>query len=594
MITFRFTLSRILAALTFLFVFIGSGILVQHVQAGAGGSYSCTGSIPTNASRHDAEEEEDLPSDLPWIHADPDTATKCEFACDTGYGWDGDSCEAAPSLTFIANPSNVENGLTTTLEWTVANATSCNASGDWSGSKTATDGTHQETTDPIIEEKTYILECIGLGGSVQQSIDVEMTLGGSQLYEYAITNTDFLGSAITSTAVGNSYCESEFGSDWDWLEFHEESGWDVFASSEDALYANSTTDRAWVWINNQNAECFSTGNSYGMTWDFHDPGYHPEIPAEITCNTDRGLTDPEYNPQDMGGGELKCNAYSGDTPCNKSRPLACVSVSGGATIPSQPADITFFTADPEGITVGASTDLIWNADDANICTLSGTDGLYDGNVGTASGGYSVSPEVSTTYTLTCYGAGGNDTAQTLVTTSTTCSDGIDNDNDGWTDLDDPGCDDIHDTGEGNHGMSSDVEEVTVLATIIPDFSLAKDKSGLQIEVGGSENLSDTLNVSVVSQDGFSDPVSLSIDVDPSLPDSITLEFDGDTTLTSGEYTTGADLTATITGNPGTQSLYNVTVTGNGDGLVRTTQCTLDLSAIVDIEDGPDSIDYSEF
>jgi len=67
----------------------------------------------------------------------------------------------APTAAITATPNAVAGGGSSTLTWTSANATSCNASGSWSGAK-ATSGS--EVRAGITANSTYTLTCIGAGG----------------------------------------------------------------------------------------------------------------------------------------------------------------------------------------------------------------------------------------------------------------------------------------------------------------------------------------------------------------------------------------------------------------------------------------------
>lgn len=155
----------------------------------------------------------------------------------------------------------------------------------------------------------------------------------SSKYEFAVTSETYPGSKIDSVQEGNLFCADEFGSGWEWLEFHEEGGWGVKGN----VKRNPSVSRAWVNINDQNAECFSTGKRYGMTWDVTNSN-------GATCNSDKGLYGSEYNPQDISGYnvgyDIKCNAYQGDTPCEYERPLLCVYKGNKVTpIPSKLPDL---------------------------------------------------------------------------------------------------------------------------------------------------------------------------------------------------------------------------------------------------------------
>ncbi|TSC70041.1 MAG: cytochrome C family protein [Parcubacteria group bacterium Gr01-1014_46] len=83
----------------------------------------------------------------------------------------------APTLTFLANPASIASGGSSSLEWTVSDATSCTASGDWSGSKSATNGFHSQSTGALVSNKTYNLSCTGLGGTTSTSASVTVTGG---------------------------------------------------------------------------------------------------------------------------------------------------------------------------------------------------------------------------------------------------------------------------------------------------------------------------------------------------------------------------------------------------------------------------------
>lgn len=76
-----------------------------------------------------------------------------------------------PTPTSSSSPTP---GQSTILLWTVTNATSCTASGSWSGSKDPNGGTMQVTPG---QSSTYILTCTGPGGKGQGSATA--TVGAS-------------------------------------------------------------------------------------------------------------------------------------------------------------------------------------------------------------------------------------------------------------------------------------------------------------------------------------------------------------------------------------------------------------------------------
>ncbi len=77
--------------------------------------------------------------------------------------------QAAPVITFAANPTTIDSGKTSSLSWDVKNATSCTASGGWTGSQQVKDSF---TTPVLTTSTTYTLACTGEGGQASQSVTV--------------------------------------------------------------------------------------------------------------------------------------------------------------------------------------------------------------------------------------------------------------------------------------------------------------------------------------------------------------------------------------------------------------------------------------
>jgi len=67
-----------------------------------------------------------------------------------------------PTVTLGASPTSITAGQTVTLTWSSTNASSCSASGGWSGTK-ATSGS--EASAALTANTTFTLVCVGGGGS---------------------------------------------------------------------------------------------------------------------------------------------------------------------------------------------------------------------------------------------------------------------------------------------------------------------------------------------------------------------------------------------------------------------------------------------
>lgn len=79
-----------------------------------------------------------------------------------------------PTLTIKAEPAEVKAWTVSTLTWESANATSCTASGDWTGPKTVTGSQPTDLqSDPALTME-YSLTCFGPGGSVAKTAIVKI------------------------------------------------------------------------------------------------------------------------------------------------------------------------------------------------------------------------------------------------------------------------------------------------------------------------------------------------------------------------------------------------------------------------------------
>ncbi len=78
---------------------------------------------------------------------------------------------SVPTVSLSASPFSITSGTSSTLTWNSANATSCTASGVWSGTKAASGN---QIVTPTTTS-TYSLTCSGSGGSASASTTVNVT-----------------------------------------------------------------------------------------------------------------------------------------------------------------------------------------------------------------------------------------------------------------------------------------------------------------------------------------------------------------------------------------------------------------------------------
>jgi Subtilase family len=121
---------------------------------------------------------------------------------------------AAPTLALASN--SVEVGKSTTITWSSANATSCTASGSWSGTLAASGS--QTITPAVVGTETFSLICTNLGGpSAVVSVSLNataalvkppaptLTLGASTISADTTTSITWSSAGASScTASGNA------------------------------------------------------------------------------------------------------------------------------------------------------------------------------------------------------------------------------------------------------------------------------------------------------------------------------------------------------------------------------------------------------
>lgn len=111
----------------------------------------------------------------PWNAADGVLAACALILAGCGGGGSGGTPAPPPSVTLTAAVGSVTSGAATTLTWSSTHATSCTASGAWSGTR-ATAGS--ESTGALTSAATFTLTCTGSGGSGTASATVGITTAG--------------------------------------------------------------------------------------------------------------------------------------------------------------------------------------------------------------------------------------------------------------------------------------------------------------------------------------------------------------------------------------------------------------------------------
>lgn len=143
------------------------------------------------------------------------------------------SATPAPTVSLTASSTLVPSGTPVTLGWSSANATSCSATGNWSGVK-STNGT--EVIANITSDSTFNLTCTGSGGSTSQTVTVTISAPTplpTVTLSASLTSVAYNGSTTVSWSTANATTCTASGS---WSGIKSLSG----TQNTGELSANST------------------------------------------------------------------------------------------------------------------------------------------------------------------------------------------------------------------------------------------------------------------------------------------------------------------------------------------------------------------
>jgi hypothetical protein len=109
----------------------------------------------------------------------------------------------APTVSLSAAPTTVVPGGSASLNWSSANAASCEASGAWSGQKAVSGSA---STGPLTASSTYTLRCTGTGGATSASATVTVSASGQPP---TVTLSATPGSTTTGGRVSLSWTSTD-------------------------------------------------------------------------------------------------------------------------------------------------------------------------------------------------------------------------------------------------------------------------------------------------------------------------------------------------------------------------------------------------
>src|SRR3989344_3941012 len=310
------------------------------------------------------------------------------FAAFFIFGITSVNADTPPTVVITVSPGDVPSGSASTLTWTSTDATSCTASGDWSGVK-ATSGS--ESTGNLTSGKSYTITCTGAGGTATAFTFVTVSAAPPP--------------PSNTSPVGN-------------LDGNAGTACNIIGG----------------WTVDMDTPSFGTPVHL-----YYDTPSVPSMPMtflqEVYPNTDRpdvnsalpGVTGIHGFTIDMpsilkDGVTHRVYAFGIDSapghPMNMQLSASPMSITCASPISSAPPTVVITTS-PGNVTSGSASTLTWTSTNATSCTASG-----DWSGAKATPGDNISTSESTgnltsgkSYTIACTGAGGTATAFTFVTVS---------------------------------------------------------------------------------------------------------------------------------------------------------------------------------
>ena len=330
----------------------------------------------------------------------------------------GGSGGQPPAVSLSSAPSTVAMGGSALLSWSSTDATSCTASGGWTGN-VGTSGS--QSTGPLTASTTYTLTCTGAGGSsAPQSATVTVTTSPAPTVSLSASPTTvaFGGSSTLSWSSTNATSCTASGGWTGALGTSGSQSTGALASSTTYILTctgtggSSTPQSATVTVTptvslSASPTTIASGGSSTLSWTSTNA---------TSCTASGGWTGT------LGtSGSQSTGALASSTTYT----LTCTGAGGISTPQTASVTVTaaaptvMISASPTTIGAGGTTTLTWSSTNATSCAAS------NGWSGTqATSGAFATPSLSastTTFTIACSGPGGTSTPQSVTVAVMTAS-----------------------------------------------------------------------------------------------------------------------------------------------------------------------------
>ena len=329
------------------------------------------------------------------------------------------------SLFLGINPQGVSLGQPAVLTWATANATSCTATGEWSGSE-STSG-NLTVTPTSLGLKTYTLSCTNGTSTANATVDlvvvstpppaptVTLTANPTSIMVNRATNLTWSSTNATSCTDSGAW-SGNYAPAGTTSEFETTPGTPAFtitctgpggtATATATVTVTAAVAAPTVTIA-VNPTSVTVGDTSTLTWSSTNATACTASGAWTGTQAASGTASEKPTAAGSQVFTLTCTGAGGSA-----------NASATLTVTAAAAPTVTIAVSPDSVTVGTSAALTWSSTNATACTASGA---WSGSEA-VSGSMSETPTAAgeEIFTLSCTGAGGSVNASaSLVATALT-------------------------------------------------------------------------------------------------------------------------------------------------------------------------------
>ncbi len=311
---------------------------------------------------------------------------------------------AQPVVQVQATPGLIDYGQTTQITWSAQNASSCVASGGWSGLRTVSGS---ETVGPLTQDTSFVLTCSGLGGSGSDVVNVVVTDPPAPLL-FLVADSTVIETGSSVTLFWLSANTDSCSASGDWSGAQPTTGsFETAPLSADAEFTltcsgvgGSTSRTVDVTVSEPGAPTITFSASDGIV----DSGDSVTLTWSTTNTTSCSATNDWSGALPLSGEQLV-----GPLEKDSEFGIACTGPGGDVSssltvvvVPDVVPTLTL-TADRDVINTGEQVTLTWESDATEVCTATGD---WSGSKA-LSGSETLGPLTENAqFALTCFGPGG--------------------------------------------------------------------------------------------------------------------------------------------------------------------------------------------